>query len=94
MAATRRLFNYPGTKRYLTGMVSAICAKAHRGRVWVEPFCRSAALFYGLAVRPERALLNDADPHVMSMHQACRAFGSATASTRRPSATSTAGSGT
>lgn len=55
-------------------MVSAICAKAHRGRVWVEPFCGSAALFYGLAARPERALLNDADPHVMSMHQACRAF--------------------
>ena len=75
MAATRRLFNYPGTKRYLTGMVSAICAKAHRERVWVEPFCGSAALFYGLAARPERALLNDADPHVMLMHQACRDFG-------------------
>ena len=72
---TRRLFNYPGTKRFLAEKVNPIIKKwAKKDYTWIEPFCGSAGLFYNLEPMPSKAYLNDIDRNVVLMHQACKDY--------------------
>lgn len=72
---TRRLFNYPGTKRFLAEKVNALLKKwAKDEYTWIEPFCGSAGLFYNLDPAPAKAYLNDIDRNLVLMHQACRDY--------------------
>ena len=72
---TRRLFNYPGTKRFLADKVNSICLKLKQPTLsWVEPFCGSASLFYNLNFKLADSTLNDLDSNIISMHQACKDF--------------------
>jgi DNA adenine methylase len=53
---------WAGGKRWLVPHLAPLW-KPHAGRRFVEPFC--GALAATLALAPERALLNDANPHVI-----------------------------
>lgn len=72
--ATRRLFNYLGTKRAISPLVNRMCSSFHDAK-WIEPFCGSASLFYNLDFKPDGARLNDVNSNVMLMHRACRDYG-------------------
>src|SRR6266498_4074467 len=65
-----RLFNPPlkwaGGKRWLVPHVAPIW-KEQKHRRYVEPFCGGLAMALGL--RPQRALLNDVNPHLINFYQ-------------------------
>ncbi|HKO60907.1 MAG TPA: Dam family site-specific DNA-(adenine-N6)-methyltransferase [Pyrinomonadaceae bacterium] len=56
---------WAGGKRWLVPYLVPIWEK-HRGRRFVEPFC--GGLSVPLALRPERALLNDINPHLINFY--------------------------
>jgi len=57
---------WAGGKRWQVPMLGPIWAR-HSGRRLVEPFCGGLAVALGL--RPERALLNDANPHLINFYR-------------------------
>src|SRR5579863_3890439 len=57
---------WAGGKRWLVPRLSAIW-RAHRERRLVEPFCGGLAVTLGL--QPERALLNDINPHALNFYR-------------------------
>ncbi len=57
---------WAGGKRWQVPRVLPLW-KLHRGRRLVEPFCGGLAMALGLT--PERALLNDANPHLISFYR-------------------------
>ena len=59
------LLKWLGGKRWLVPDLAALYA-GHRHRRLVEPFCGGLAVALGL--RPERALLNDANPHLINFY--------------------------
>jgi DNA adenine methylase len=62
---------WAGGKRWLAPGLSSVwdAAKEEHGEAmrWVEPFCGGLAL--ALAFRPKRALLNDANPHLINFYR-------------------------
>ena len=69
-AATEALLAPPlkwaGGKRWLVPFLEPLW-QPHRERRLVEPFCGGLAVALGL--RPERALLNDVNPHVINFYR-------------------------
>lgn len=59
------LLKWLGGKRWLVPDLAALYT-GHRQRRLVEPFCGGLAVALGL--RPERALLNDANPHLIKFY--------------------------
>ena len=57
---------WAGGKRWLLGHIEPLW-QAHRHRRYVEPFCGGLAV--ALGVEPERALLNDANPHLINFYR-------------------------
>ena len=57
---------WAGGKRWQIPYLSAIW-HAHSGRRLVEPFCGGLAVALGLS--PKRALLNDANPHLINFYR-------------------------
>jgi DNA adenine methylase len=57
---------WAGGKRWLVPRLSALW-RAHRHRRLVEPLCGGLAVALGL--RPERALLNDINPHAVNFYR-------------------------
>ncbi len=64
-AALRPPLKWAGGKRWLAPHLAAIWAP-YRGRRLVEPLCGGLAVSLSLA--PERALLNDINPHVINFY--------------------------
>jgi DNA adenine methylase len=60
---------WAGGKRWLLPHVVAMW-RTHEGRRYVEPFCGGLAVALGL--QPERALLNDVNPHLINFYQQVR----------------------
>jgi DNA adenine methylase len=60
---------WAGGKRWLLPHVAAMWRR-HEGRRYVEPFCGGLAVALGL--QPERALLNDVNPHLINFYQQVR----------------------
>lgn len=60
---------WAGGKRWLLPHVAAMWP-GHEGRRYVEPFCGGLAVALGL--QPERALLNDVNPHLINFYQQVR----------------------
>ncbi len=65
-AALRPPLKWAGGKRWQVPYLRPLWAP-HRHRRLVEPFCGGLAVALGL--EPERALLNDANPHLISFYQ-------------------------
>jgi len=63
------LLKWPGGKRWLFP-IAARYAKRYPQSRWVEPFAGGMALALGMM--PMRALLNDANPHLMNFYQQVR----------------------
>ncbi len=63
--AIRPPLKWAGGKRWQVPMLEPLWA-GHTSRRLVEPFCGGAAL--SLALRPERALLNDINPHLVNFY--------------------------
>jgi DNA adenine methylase len=61
----RPLLKWAGGKRWLRPMLRALY-DGHQQRRLVEPFC--GALGVALGLRPDAALLNDINPHVINFH--------------------------
>lgn len=57
---------WPGSKRWMVERLSEFYAP-HRKRWFIDLFTGSGAAVLG--VRPERAVINDANPHVMNFHK-------------------------
>jgi len=57
---------WAGGKRWFLPVIERYW-KGHEGRRLVEPFCGGLGVALGL--RPDRALLNDANPHLISFYQ-------------------------
>ena len=57
---------WAGGKRWLLEHIEPLW-QAHRQRRYVEPFCGGLAVALGL--EPERALLNDANPHLINFYR-------------------------
>lgn len=57
---------WAGGKRWLVPHLKSIWDK-HSGRRYVEPFCGGLAVVLGL--QPERALLNDINPHLINFYR-------------------------
>ncbi|MCC7241554.1 MAG: Dam family site-specific DNA-(adenine-N6)-methyltransferase [Acidobacteria bacterium] len=57
---------WAGGKRWQVPHIRAVWAP-HRDRRYVEPFC--GGLGMALGVRPERALLNDSNPHLINFYR-------------------------
>jgi DNA adenine methylase len=57
---------WAGGKRWQVANVRPLWER-HRARRYVEPFCGGLAMALGL--RPERALLNDANPHLINLYR-------------------------
>lgn len=57
---------WAGGKRWLVPLLADIWEKHHARRL-VEPFCGGLAVSLGL--RPERALLNDSNPHLINFYE-------------------------
>jgi len=57
---------WAGGKRWLVPEFSELCSK-HKHRRLVEPLCGAAAITLGM--RPDKALLNDINPHLMNFHR-------------------------
>ena len=57
---------WAGGKRWLLEYIEPLW-QAHRQRRYVEPFCGGLAVALGL--EPERALLNDANPHLINFYR-------------------------
>ena len=57
---------WAGGKRWLVPHLESIWSK-HQGRRYVEPFCGGLAIALGL--RPDRAILNDVNPHVINFYR-------------------------
>ena len=62
----RPLLKWAGGKRWLIPYVAPLWEN-HKHRRYVEPFCGGLALPLGL--RPERALLNDLNPHLINFYR-------------------------
>jgi DNA adenine methylase len=60
---------WAGGKRWLLPYIAPIWIN-HRERRYVEPFCGGLAVALGL--QPERALLNDVNPHLINFYQQVR----------------------
>jgi DNA adenine methylase len=60
---------WAGGKRWLLPYVETIW-RTHEKRRYVEPFCGGLAVALGL--QPERALLNDVNPHLINFYQQVR----------------------
>jgi DNA adenine methylase len=65
-ASLRPPLKWAGGKRWQVSYVRPLW-EAHRGRRYVEPFCGGLAMTLGL--RPARAVLNDANPHLINFYQ-------------------------
>src|SRR5687768_6311690 len=63
---TRPPLKWAGGKRWQVPHLRPLW-EAHRHRRLVEPFCGGLAVTLGLA--PERALLNDANPHLINFYR-------------------------
>jgi DNA adenine methylase len=57
---------WAGGKRWLVSHLAPLWQR-HAARRYVEPFCGGLAVVLGL--RPERALLNDVNPHLINFYQ-------------------------
>jgi DNA adenine methylase len=57
---------WPGSKRWMVDRLSELYAP-HRKRWFIDLFTGSGAAVLG--VRPDRAVMNDANPHVMNFHK-------------------------
>ncbi|MEP6707242.1 MAG: Dam family site-specific DNA-(adenine-N6)-methyltransferase [Pyrinomonadaceae bacterium] len=57
---------WAGGKRWLVRQIEPLW-QAHQPRRYVEPFCGGLAVALGL--QPERALLNDANPHLINFYR-------------------------
>jgi DNA adenine methylase len=57
---------WAGGKRWQVAHIRPLW-EPHRARRYVEPFCGGLAMALGL--RPERALLNDANPHLINFYR-------------------------
>jgi DNA adenine methylase len=64
--AIRPPLKWAGGKRWQVPYLRPLWER-HRGRRLVEPFCGGLAVALGL--QPERALLNDANPHVINFYR-------------------------
>ncbi len=62
------LLKWVGSKRWHVPAVKALYASS--GRRVVEPFCGGASISFGL--EPPRALLNDANPHLINFYKQVR----------------------
>ena len=60
---------WAGGKRWLVPHLEPLW-QAHRQRRYVEPFCGGLAVAFGL--QPERALLNDINPHLINFYRQVR----------------------
>ena len=58
-----------GIKTKLVPTLRQIVPADIEGR-WIEPFCGSAVVAFNL--RPKRAILSDANPHIMRFYEAIR----------------------
>ena len=65
-ARVRPPLKWAGGKRWLTPLIRPYW-QSHRHRRFVEPFCGGLAVALGL--RPEMALLNDANPHLINFYE-------------------------
>jgi DNA adenine methylase len=65
-AGLRPPLKWAGGKRWLVPHLAPIW-EAHPGRRLVEPFCGGLAVALGLA--PDRALLNDRNPHAVNLYR-------------------------
>src|SRR5262249_4345833 len=66
LAALRPPLKWAGGKRWQVRHLQPIW-KSHARRRLVEPFCGGLAVALGLM--PDRALLNDANPHLINFYQ-------------------------
>ncbi len=57
---------WAGGKRWLTPHLSSLW-QPHSARLYVEPFCGGLAIALGL--RPQRAILNDVNPHLINFYK-------------------------
>jgi DNA adenine methylase len=64
------VLKWAGGKRWLLPLLLSL-RRGHERRRVVEPFCGGMA--FTLAAMPERALLNDANPHLISLYREIRA---------------------
>src|ERR1044072_3393436 len=60
---------WAGGKRWLVPHLEPLW-QAHKQRRYVEPFCGGLAVAFGL--QPERALLNDINPHLINFYRQVR----------------------
>ncbi len=60
------LLKWAGGKRWLVPVLAPLW-RSHAHRRWVDPFCGGLAL--PLALGPERALLNDINPHLINFYR-------------------------
>lgn len=60
---------WAGGKRWLVPYIEPIW-REHRSRRYVEPFCGGLAVAFGL--QPERAILNDINPHLINFYRQVR----------------------
>lgn len=68
-----KLFNYAGSKGYLTTIVSEIIRHfSMENCQYVEPFFGSGALFYNLDFIPKQSIINDFNSDIMSIHKMCK----------------------
>ncbi len=65
-AALNPPIKWAGGKRWLVPQLGKLW-NDHSARRLVEPFCGAAAVTLGL--RPQRALLNDINPHLINLHR-------------------------
>lgn len=65
-AAPRPPLKWAGGKRWQVPLLRPLWTR-HMGRRFVEPFCGGLAMPLGL--RPARALLNDANPHLINFYR-------------------------
>src|SRR6266404_3711172 len=60
---------WAGGKRWLLSRLQPLWQE-HRHRRYIEPFCGGLAMALGL--KPQRALLNDLNPHLINFYQQVR----------------------
>lgn len=65
-ASLKPPLKWAGGKRWQVPHIRPLW-ESHRGRRFVEPFCGGLAMALGL--RPERALLNDVNPHLINFYR-------------------------
>jgi site-specific DNA-adenine methylase len=69
-----KLFNYAGTKEFLTETVNSLISQyCPNYKIYIEPFVGSGSIFYNLDnIKP--ALINDLDFNIYTMHCALQRF--------------------